>query len=788
MSDPSLEKRPDPPSSGDLVPVVPGHQRPAADTSPGDNAHEARVTSPLNLALVWQSFCRWWYVTLPVGTALAAGSVAFVWFTFEPIYRAEVLLKIEATSPYIFTSVGAATAAGGRFERTQVELIRSKAVLERVVEQPQIASLPEVRAMESPARELAEKLKIESKNASELFNVSYESANAEHAARIVNTVVTQYIQLQDDETVERTRRIVELLDQEVGSRLKVIKQLRSKVQDLEEEMTGVDSVLVPNEDQGSSFSRESMAALVTQLANSIAEREQLEASVTAFQEAMAKEVVVSEAEVEEMVAEAVEASAELQALRQGITDTKWKLNRTIAVAVLGKDDPAAVQYQEQIDDLQQQVENLRSELTSEVTPVLQSRLARRRNSSMAAEVARMETQIRIHTALEKRLTERVNELRKPKQDQQSPGSPETEENTAAELEYARNDLDRAEQVYQALLKRADMLRMESRAPPRVTVLSPATPPKAPLEKVPLKSMAAATLGGFAIPLLLAVFWEFRVQRVMVGKQISEGAVLPLLAEVSTIPAHSWFVSGKSSARLESQRAMFEDSVHYLCRSIALCEQADDLQVLAVTSGVSGEGKTSLASQLALSFSLYCHEPVLLIDADMRNPGIHELFDLPISPGLTELLDAGENGNGLLDSVIVRDRLDLVEILPAGKLGKHPHVLLRPGRFEMLLDTLRRSYRYIIIDTPPVMSAGEALSLCRAADGTLISVRRDWSRQAQVQLAYDRVLATGGNPIGVVLNGVPRRRYTSTYGYYGRTQHVNTNGDESGTGAEEVAHS
>jgi tyrosine-protein kinase Etk/Wzc len=83
----------------------------------------------------------------------------------------------------------------------------------------------------------------------------------------------------------------------------------------------------------------------------------------------------------------------------------------------------------------------------------------------------------------------------------------------------------------------------------------------------------------------------------------------------------------------------------------------------------------------------------------------------------------------------------------------------------LLEKIRPSYRYVIIDTPPVLAASEALVFAKAADASLICTMRDASRMEQVNMAYERLTAAQGNPIGVVLNGVPSREYAYRYGRY-----------------------
>jgi capsular exopolysaccharide synthesis family protein len=186
-----------------------------------------------------------------------------------------------------------------------------------------------------------------------------------------------------------------------------------------------------------------------------------------------------------------------------------------------------------------------------------------------------------------------------------------------------------------------------------------------------------------------------------------------------------------------------------------------MQVLAVTSAVTREGKTSLAAQLAVSIARASGEKTLLIDADMRSPDLYQVFDIPNDRGLVDVL-ADEC---TIDEAIVTEHSDLLHVLPAGKLRASPHKLVGDGSFEKVIGKLRDRYRYIVIDTPPILSASESLVLAVAADATVLCAMRDYSRTKQVRTAYRRLEAADANPVGVVLNGVSISRYTYSYGRY-----------------------
>jgi len=181
----------------------------------------------------------------------------------------------------------------------------------------------------------------------------------------------------------------------------------------------------------------------------------------------------------------------------------------------------------------------------------------------------------------------------------------------------------------------------------------------------------------------------------------------------------------------------------------------------VTSAVNHEGKTSVAAQLAVSIARASGELTLLIDGDMRSPDVHNVFDIPLEPGLAEVLDHQHS----LEDAIATSWSKYVHLVPAGKLHSSPHKLLGNGSMKSLLDKVPNRYRYIVIDTPPVLAASESLVLAKAADASLICAMQDVSRVDQVAKTYERLVAAGGNPIGTVLNGVPARRYAYRYGSY-----------------------
>ncbi len=266
---------------------------------------------------------------------------------------------------------------------------------------------------------------------------------------------------------------------------------------------------------------------------------------------------------------------------------------------------------------------------------------------------------------------------------------------------------------------------------------------------------------FFVPFGLAGAWEYLIRRVSDMRQLEESTNVTVIGEVARLPVQTRVVRKGSRARVDRGLTVFEESIDGLRTHLMLSEELMGMKVLAVTSAAEDEGKTSVAAQLALNIAQVSGKRTLLIDGDMRSPDIHNVFDIPQEPGLADIL----TGDCSVEDAIVRDEKNYTDVLPAGKLRTSPHRLLGNGTLKSLMEEVRSKYDHIIIDTPPILAASEALVLARAADRSLICTMKDSSRIDQVKRAHQRLVVAGGQPIGIVLNGVPTGQYLHQYGAY-----------------------
>ena len=264
-----------------------------------------------------------------------------------------------------------------------------------------------------------------------------------------------------------------------------------------------------------------------------------------------------------------------------------------------------------------------------------------------------------------------------------------------------------------------------------------------------------------MPLGLCLLWELLARRVFNSERLERDLDLTIFGEIARLPKHRGVVSSRSKKQFDRSLQVFRDSCDTLSTNLTLSLDLQNTRVFAVASAVSREGKTSVAAELARRFAENTHSKVLLIDADMRSPDIHSLFQIEPGPGLVGVL----SGEATIEQAIDTSWSDQLHILPAGRLATSPVALLGNGNVKAVLDAALAEYRYVVIDTPPILPTGESLVLSRAADVTLLCVMWETSRTDLVRRAWKRLLLADSTNVGLVVNGVPAPQYRRRYGHY-----------------------
>ena len=205
-----------------------------------------------------------------------------------------------------------------------------------------------------------------------------------------------------------------------------------------------------------------------------------------------------------------------------------------------------------------------------------------------------------------------------------------------------------------------------------------------------------------------------------------------------------------------------ESFRTLRTNLLFSQSIQKLHTIVITSPSPQDGKTTTAANLAVTFAQQGMR-VLLIDCDLRKARLHSLFQMPREPGFSQLL-ARQNGT---EEVLRSTSVDNLFLIPAGLLPANPSELLGSAIARTTIETLTKDFDIVIIDTPPVHVAADALILGSMTDGVLMVLRAGHSERDSAREALQRLSNVGAHVIGAVLNDPDHKvpEYGSYYYYY-----------------------
>ncbi|MFS0688847.1 CpsD/CapB family tyrosine-protein kinase [Sporosarcina sp. 179-K 8C2 HS] len=186
-----------------------------------------------------------------------------------------------------------------------------------------------------------------------------------------------------------------------------------------------------------------------------------------------------------------------------------------------------------------------------------------------------------------------------------------------------------------------------------------------------------------------------------------------------------------------------------------------LKTLLFTSSSSGEGKSTLAANVAIVFA-QAGKRVLLVDADMRKPTVHYTFKSTTSPGLSYLLTRQRG----LDEVVKRTQIKGLELVTCGKMPINPAELLSSKAMDDLITEMKAKYDVIIIDAPPILLVADAQILSNKCDGTILVVSSGTTEKNSVIRAKGLLENSKANVLGVILNNYKIEKGDYYYNYEG----------------------
>ena len=689
--------------------------------------------------LLWVALRRHWAWVIPAGVVMAAAGSYAVLYTFVPEFEATHILQ--ANQDFVLSKD--LTESQKDLAKNERPLIMSPLVLGEVLGLPELRSVPSLSNPNTAEFEIRKRLKISNSGADNLLTISFRDVDRNQVAKVANAVAESFKNQRRLLEEKRLKNIETSLAQPIETWRRNVAEARNQWVELSKKLTGSDPFKNPDEGpEGASY----LGGLRGKFVEWEVEESALSARLVSLQAGLDQSGDVNLPVDPREIQAYLDRDRDVLQLRTKLADNQAEIR---SIERKEQEGMLASRYKtlkKEVTSLQTQLATLESETREKAQRILREEHARRQQQAI------QDVQAQIENLKVKRETFSADYDQE--KDRLGKFSGET-----TELYLAREHYNREREVLDKLSNRLVLLKAERGRGPSINTLSMAQDPNFALEETPIKKMGMVGGIAFLFPFAIALLLEFLAKRITNAEAVDSTQLIPIMGEIVRIP------SGRK--RSLGQR-MFEESVDALRANLLF--KMESVGTIAVTSAMAGEGKSNIAYQLALSIARYTGERVLVIDADLRSPDQHELFGLELGPGLCKLL----NGRAELDECIDHHAGELVHLLSAGRLDANPHNLLTKKNLEVLLEKVRGRYRYIVVDTAPVLPAAETLTITAGCDATLLCAMRDVSQSEHVKRTFRRLEASGSNVIGTVFSGVPSREYAARYGDY---RYAKTSGPE-----------
>lgn len=715
--------------------------RPAAD---GDE---------IDLREYWRIIVRRRWV---IASVFAAAVVLTLLFTLrqEKIYASAATLIIDLNAPRVLDKNEVQdvvdSGTGGywyskEYYETQYKVIQSRAVAQRVIEKFQLArdlrflgldKLKDAGKVEAaiaradPIGVLQRRLKVLPVKDSRVARIQVEDRDPKWAATLANGVAEAYITENLSVKTNTTQGASDWLEQQLGDlELKLAKSSQS----LFEFKKSKDIVATTWEDRQGMVTQR-LVAINDALTKARVQRAQLESrseQILALGEALEKGEPASEAFA--IVAE----SRTVQELKVAYAASQVECADMRAKYL--SDYP-------KLESCEAKLTTVRGALHREVKTILQG--ARRSYDEVVQ--------------TEKKLVSLLNETKS------DAFGLNQHEQAYVELKRAHDNNQRLYDQVLGRLKDASVTGMMQMS--NVRILDRAEAPERPAYPRPARNLALAMLLGLAAGVGLAFLLEMLDTTITTREQVEERLGLAFLGIIPTIEQ----TKGDKERDLfvhANPRSAAAECLRSIRTNLLFMSPEKPLKTIVVTSASPAEGKTTTATALA-EVMADGGSRVLIVDADMRRPQLHKVFELPNEGGLSSLI----LGDGQLDQLIRPSKIPNLSVLTCGPVPPNPAELLHTEGFARLLQAMAQRFDRVIIDSPPAGAVADAVVISTQVDGTLMVLKAgQTSRDAAVR-AVRSILDVKGKIFGAVLNDLDLTdsRYGQyyqyyRYGYYGTEQ-------------------
>jgi succinoglycan biosynthesis transport protein ExoP len=686
-----------------------------------------------------------------LGFVLAGLLGAFVVSLVQtPIYRVRTSLEIQGNNFLDIKGSNDSTGSYGTIEsyvETQVKLLQSEFVLEHVIDKLKLqkarptTSLTALAARiqrlfelsessrlperENLIREIERNLTVRMSGNSRLLEVLYESKDPKGAADFANTLVSEFIELTQEERWKSAQGTGEWLTNHLDKMKAQLEGSEAQLQDY----ARTSGLSFTSEKENLSENR--LKQLQDELSKAQADRI---ASQTKFEAAKSKPAdtlpeMLEDPTMREYRQKLTELQRQDAELGTTLTPEHYKVQR-----------------------VQAQVNELKSEMQKERSNVL-----RRINNEYAAALRRESLLSQAHAEQEKVVADQSEK--------------------AIHYDTLRRDVDSNRRLYEALLQRVKETSLAAAMrDSNVLVIDRAKPPLLPYRPNLPTNLSIGLFSGVLLGFGFVLLRERLDPRISAPGDAQVYLDLPELGAIplAELPAPQPIAKGfyarhrlsppppgdqgcspddcPELATWQRKPSLLAECVRTTLTSILLPTQdGSHPRVVVLTSPCPGDGKTTVASNLSIAMAEICQK-VVLIDGDLRRPRLHKVFGISNDWGLSDVLRAGTSLETVpIANLVCKTKVSGLYVLAGGRGAITTSTLLYSPRMTGLLDRLRSEFDMVLVDAPPVIHLADARVLGRLADGVILVIRAGQTTPESAMIACQRFAEDGTRVLGTILN-------------------------------------
>ncbi len=743
-----------------LVPLPPGAMPPMP---PYLKQVPAKVSNPpFDFGELLRACYRRWFLCLITALILGCIGTLAAWY-FMPIttkYTARTLLQVSARVPKIVFEADSQPDFGS-YQRTTIALIKSRLVLNAAIKQPGVLELQSIRMLGDPITWLEKNLIIDFSIGPEILRIALNGENQQEITKIVQAVRDAYLSEVVDREKNRRRERLDEMERLWKGYDETLRDKRKKLRELAESVGSGEAKAIALKQQ---FALENLASLEKEFFSIGAElrRQRVEMALIESKEKTNAQSPLSEVVIDEQMKRDLtyqQQVTKVQQARQVLTEAESRLGNDTSL-------PALKSYVADVRKAEAELETKKLELRPEIIKQL------REQNRMELSGARVQLKEKIAKLeeLEKQIGSDVKRLREEAHNFNK---------SALDMESEKKAIQSMETFQDQLAQRKDVLKLELEAPSRVNALEDVILQENSSRKGPLM-IAMAGLAAGLIGLLAVGYWEYSRRRVYTPEQLVSDVgmsligTLPLVPERIRLTMNQGQHSMQGNYKKEFISSIYKESIDTARSFLLHAAQNDDAHVIMITSALSGEGKTTLASSLATSIAR-SGKRTLLMECDLRRPTAHRLLNQPGTPGICEVLRKEVR----LSEVMQRCPQKHLWFLPAGHLNEGALAMLSMDGMRRLFAVLRKKFDMIIVDTAPVLPVADTLLIAKHVDAAVLAVLKGVSRTPKVTAAIDRLNSLSVRILGAVVSCNEQQSYKSSYHYYGAPTRVLPTKDEEG---------